>query len=119
LWQKKDERREGSSGSSGRSRLAPRSDTAQQQDECGPEEDRDQDGRVTRVPEVYPRMTVRESCDRRVVRILLRKVRSEVRVVRLAGGVVGGAQEAVAGQERHQEQRRQDLSRHRFGKQGD
>jgi hypothetical protein len=115
----KDERREGSPDSSGGSGLAPRSGTAQQQYERGPEEDRDQDSRVARVPEVYPRMTVRESCGRHVGRILLRKVRGKVRVVWLAGGVVGSAQEAVAGQERHQEQRRQDLPRHQFGKQGD
>lgn len=64
-------------------------------------------------------MVVREPLGRRVRQMLSRRVRHMVRVVRRTGDVVWGAQKTMAGQERHQEQRRQDPYRRLVKKQGD
>lgn len=86
------ERRQVPPGKPGRGRLAPHSCAAQQQNEHRPEENRDQDGRVARVPEVYTPLMIPRIFGRRVGRMLLRVVR----VVRRAGDVVGSTQKAVA-----------------------
>ncbi len=68
---------------------------------------------------MQPRMAVREPLGRRVRRMLPRRVRRVVRVVRQAGEVMGCAQKAVAGQEHHQEQGRQEPCSRLVKKQGD